>query len=66
MFERAIAIRHDGQQTLIGGRKDTDGLTHDLRLAHGVDPLSRTIVRRGFDCEPGLAQVATMRFTTVA
>ena len=36
MFERAIAIRDDGQQTLaiFGGRKDTDGLSHARRLAH--------------------------------
>ena len=36
MFERAIAIRDDGQQTLtiFGGRKDTDGLSHAHRLAH--------------------------------
>ena len=36
MFERAIAIRRDGQQTLtiFGGRKDTDGLSHAHRLAH--------------------------------
>ena len=36
MFERAIAIRDDGQQTLtiFGGRKDTDGLSHTHRIAH--------------------------------
>ena len=36
MFERAIAIRHDGQQTLtiFGRRKDTDGLNHAHRLTH--------------------------------
>ena len=36
MFERTIAIRHNGQQTLtiLGGRKDTDGLSHAHRLAH--------------------------------
>jgi hypothetical protein len=36
MFERAIAIRDDGQQTLtvFGGRKDTDGWSHAHRLAH--------------------------------
>jgi hypothetical protein len=36
MFERTIAIRDDGQQTLtiFGGRKDTDGLSHTHRLAH--------------------------------
>ena len=36
MFERAIAIRDDGQQTLaiFGGRKDTDGLSHAHKLAH--------------------------------
>jgi hypothetical protein len=30
MFERTIAIRDDGQQTLtiLGARKDTDGLSH--------------------------------------
>ena len=36
MFEWTIAIRDDGQQTLtiLGGRKDTDGLSHAHRLAH--------------------------------
>ena len=36
MFERAIAIRDDGQQTLtiFGGRKDTDGLSHTHRIAN--------------------------------
>jgi hypothetical protein len=36
MFERAIAIRRDGQQTLtiFGRRNDTDGLSHAHRLAH--------------------------------
>jgi hypothetical protein len=36
MFERTIAVRHDGLQTLtiLGGRKDTDGLSHAHRLAH--------------------------------
>jgi hypothetical protein len=35
MFEWAVAIRDDGQQTLtiFGGRKDTDGLSHAHRLA---------------------------------
>jgi hypothetical protein len=35
MFEWAIAIRDNGQQTLaiFGGRKDTDGLSHAHRLA---------------------------------
>ena len=39
MFERAIAIRDDGQQTLaIFGRwKDTDGLSHPDRPAHPPD-----------------------------
>jgi hypothetical protein len=38
MFERAIAIRDDGQQMLaiFGGRKDTDGLSHAHRLAHSA------------------------------
>jgi hypothetical protein len=36
MFERAIAIRDDGPQTvtIFGGRKDTDGLSHTHRIAH--------------------------------
>jgi hypothetical protein len=36
MFERTIAIRDDGQQTLtiLGARKDADGLSHAHRLAH--------------------------------
>ena len=36
MFEWAIAIRDNGQQmlTIFGGRKDTDGLSHDHRLAY--------------------------------
>jgi hypothetical protein len=39
MFERAIAIRNDGQQTLtiFTGRKDTDGLSHAQRLAHPAE-----------------------------
>jgi hypothetical protein len=36
MFERAISIRDDGQQTItiFGGGKDTNALSHAHRLAH--------------------------------
>ena len=38
MFERAIAIRDNGQHNLaiFGGRKDTDGLSHAHKLAHSA------------------------------
>jgi hypothetical protein len=46
MFERAIAIRDDGQQTLaiFGGWKDTDRLSHGHRLAHPLASVNHPTV----------------------
>ena len=46
MFERTIAIRDHGQQTLtiFGGRKEADGLSHAHRLAHPAEPVNHPSV----------------------
>ena len=56
MFKRTIAIRDDGLQTLtiLGGRKDTDGLSHADRLAH--PPASVNHPTESSDCVSALGE----------